>query len=384
MKKTCVGFLSLCWCLGALLPSCSKENNLNQSTSVDPAGEQCSGAGDEGCGVGSVCVLGQCRHGCTNDAECPKGTICVGDRPPYGCTTAEESACQGDGDCAKGLACGLDGKCRHPCEADSDCPRNEHRCVGLTCASEAEADFDQWVCQFDATTDEERWGRRVWYRDGTTWSCNVEKPGGDFIDTCNRDGRVGFAAVFASKDVAQSGVLWDRDGVLACAAADCGTGAYACPMTVECAGEPMCEACTQQAWSEPFACRPSQNPSLQQCTCIDDPSLLLDCGYNGNVQKNIYTVLREPTDCRLVIPDAIHYTGNDAFWALSKDKALVVSDQGVLEPGRDYELTDGTLVFTAEACARAHLTAFVCEGSCTRVYPGNDPVEGSCADVQDH
>lgn len=133
-----------------LLPGCDKQNVVTQETAGDGLGAQCSGADDQGCGVGAVCALGYCRSGCTTDAECPTGAICVGSRPPFGCTLPEESACATDDDCPDGLVCGVDDRCRHPCGSEGDCPRNEHACVTGTCVSRAEQGAEEtW---FSCTT----------------------------------------------------------------------------------------------------------------------------------------------------------------------------------------------------------------------------------------
>jgi hypothetical protein len=143
LKPFSVAFLVLFSGALALTPGCSKSNNVDQSTDVQNGSDQCSGADDTGCGVGSVCVLGSCRHGCTNDAECPRGSICIGDRAPFGCTTSEEGACSDANDCPKGLTCGIDKVCRHACEASRDCPRNEQDCVAGTCVSHSEPDAEE-------------------------------------------------------------------------------------------------------------------------------------------------------------------------------------------------------------------------------------------------
>lgn len=382
MKKTWRSLMACGLLTAAALAGCSKANNIDTGADVQMTGNQCSGAGDEGCGVGSVCVLGQCRHGCTNDAECPQGSICVGDRPPYGCTTEEESACASNDDCPNGLDCGLDGKCRHGCQTNEDCPRNEHRCIGLTCASESEADFDQWLCDREATFDDERWGRFLSYREGTTWSCNVERPGNDSVDTCNTQDVSGFAQTVSPTQIYDAYIFGAAGEALACPVASCPSGVHVCPAELTCDGDEMCEACSAGAYDEPFACRPSQNPMLEQCTCLDG-DLMPDCGKSerGFDVDPLNLVMREVVDCQLVIPDAIRYNDtNGIVFPLAKDQALVVSDQGVLVPGADYELTDGVITFSQEACSRTQLTTYVCPGSCIEGIPG-DP--GTCEDIQD-
>lgn len=94
--------------------SCSTENTVTTGDEVTvlDMGQQCSGEDDLGCEEGSVCVLGYCRHGCTNDGECPQGALCIGDREPYGCTLPFELACSSSQPCDEPLTCGPDGKCR--------------------------------------------------------------------------------------------------------------------------------------------------------------------------------------------------------------------------------------------------------------------------------
>jgi hypothetical protein len=144
----------------------------------------------------------------------------------------------------------------------------------------------------------------------------------------------------------------------------------------------MCEACRDGAYDEPFACRPSQNTMLDHCTCLDS-SLMPDCGMSGvglHVES-LNLVMREVADCQLVIPDAIRYNDtNGNVFPLANDQALVVSEQGVLVPGTDYELSDGVVTFTEEACARTQLTTYVCPGSC---LPPSSDYAGTCEDIQD-
>lgn len=391
MKKTWLSLISLGLLASLTFAGCSKSNNVSTDNGGPASGAQCSGAGDEGCGVGSVCVLGQCRHGCTNDAECPQGSICVGDRPPYGCTTEEESACTSNEDCPTGLDCGIDGKCRHACELDEDCPRNEHHCIGFTCVSDAENDFEQWIC--DTVYDRPEWERRVYYRDGTTYSCNVGTPGNGFLDTCNDGQLVGFATVVSAVEVSSSSIVGSlSEEFPACAQPDCASGIHVCPAELPCDGNEMCEACGDSArFSEPFACRPSQNSVLGACTCLDT-ALVLDCAGSEAIPQDaalppgvrsaafLQLVMREVEDCQLKIPDAIHYTGNDAYWPLAGDQALVVSDQGPLVPGVDYELVDGLITFGAEACSHTHLTTYVCKGSCEPPFADSP---GTCSDIQE-
>ncbi|MBX3182198.1 MAG: DUF1566 domain-containing protein [Polyangiaceae bacterium] len=130
--------------LGALSAGgCSKDNHVSQSIQVE-VGKQCSGPEDTGCGPGGVCVMGFCRHGCATDAECPQGALCLGDRKPYGCSLPSEMACSSHQPCSTSLACAPDGKCRMPCSATAQCPRNEHTCIANVCVSSSESNFSDW------------------------------------------------------------------------------------------------------------------------------------------------------------------------------------------------------------------------------------------------
>src|SRR5688572_5016558 len=157
--------------------ACEKTNNVDQSVTAD-VGDQCGGPGDPGCGVGAVCALGYCRHGCTTDAECPQGAICIGDMPPYGCSLPAEIACLSSQPCAAtGLACGIDGVCRLPCETDSDCSRNEHRCIAGSCVSQGERDFATWGCETGTNRCE-----------GPSFQeCNVTAPGWVEAKSCGEN-----------------------------------------------------------------------------------------------------------------------------------------------------------------------------------------------------
>lgn len=129
--------LRACLAIGLwFLSSCSKENSVAAGGPTGGVGQQCQLA--EQCGASAVCALGFCRLGCTIDAECAQGSLCVGDQPPYGCSTPAEGACSAAAPCPAGLECGIDGRCRHACATNADCPRNEHKCVAGTCASTSE------------------------------------------------------------------------------------------------------------------------------------------------------------------------------------------------------------------------------------------------------
>lgn len=122
---------------------------------------------------------------------------------------------------------------------------------------------------------------------------------------------------------------------------------------------------------------------------------MLDCGASDGVPQDVtippgvlsvaglQLVMREVSDCQLVIPDAIRYNDtNGIVWPLNKDQALVVSDEGPLVPGSDYELVDGVITFTADACSRANLTSYVCKDSCQPPV-GDEPGPDTCQDIQD-
>jgi len=127
-----------------LLAACSKENSVDADGSpAQQVGQQCSGGDDLGCGEGARCVLGYCRHGCTDDDACPQGSICVGTSEPFGCTLESEGSCSLSRPCPAGLFCGIDGRCRIPCQMDQDCPRNEHQCIAGACVGEGESGYEE-------------------------------------------------------------------------------------------------------------------------------------------------------------------------------------------------------------------------------------------------
>lgn len=169
----------LCAMLVLGAAGCSTSNEVDQSATNPAGGEvgsQC--AGDDSCGVGARCVLGYCRAGCTNDIECPPGALCVGTAAPFGCLLPQELDCSTEADCAGGLTCGIDGKCRLPCGIDSDCSRNEHVCIAETCVGENEPGAEHtWFACLE--------GQRFCRAEREVAECHtVLGPGPHVVETC--------------------------------------------------------------------------------------------------------------------------------------------------------------------------------------------------------
>lgn len=355
--------------------ACSKENNVAQNTNV-AGGDQCAGAGDQGCGVGSVCVLGKCRHGCTNDVECPQGSICVGDRPPYGCTTAEEGACSASAPCPTGLKCGLDGMCRHPCETSTNCPRNEHVCAAGTCLGKSEKDADRWTCDDVAPVDrEDRYTPWNYFREGVTNSCNVYSPGWSQPDRCGDDERA-FADVFTALPPTKPGESTVVPGTWAFACptrTTCPSGRYFCNEAdeSECAADPSCAGCSlNKPWNPPGSCLPSKNPLPTICHCIEND--VLPCGLSTEKNDKLLIPV-QPVDCALQLPKMLEYTGNGAKFYVNREKPLLVSSERVLVEGADYTIdaTTKKIVLLGAACKLPNITTYTCrldacpEADCT-------------------
>jgi hypothetical protein len=187
-RRGAVTFAMVLFALG-----CSKETSVDAGGDDGEIGAQCGEPDDPGCGVAAVCVLGYCRHGCTTDGECPQGALCLGSQPPYGCSLAKELSCSTPAQpCDTPLKCGVDGKCRFPCEENANCPRNEHLCLAGTCVSRSEPGVDEtWLtcapshldevwstgvrCDFNSTTGE--------MEDLSV--CNVLDPGWVPVKDCN-------------------------------------------------------------------------------------------------------------------------------------------------------------------------------------------------------
>lgn len=188
MKRAVALPLLLCLALGS---ACSKDNEVDASGGTPSGiGAQCSGANDPGCGVGAVCVLGYCRSGCTTDAECPQGALCLGSEPPFGCSLKSELSCKDGGtSCEAPLVCGVDGKCRFPCQKDADCPRNEHLCLGGTCVARSEPGAESTWLTCSGTTDKILSTALRCFLEGDAsaalQSCNQQAPGWVTIKQCN-------------------------------------------------------------------------------------------------------------------------------------------------------------------------------------------------------
>lgn len=176
----------------AVAQGCSKENTVDASQHSNSVGQQCTGPGDQGCGVAAVCALGFCRLGCTTDSECPQGALCVGDHPPFGCSLPSELACSSSQPCSAPLTCGLDGKCRWPCQVREDCPRNEHQCIAHVCVAPDDPNPKWFECSEGQTTcGNEITGEAFDPLGGLCpesarerWQCNVSMPGWSHLETC--------------------------------------------------------------------------------------------------------------------------------------------------------------------------------------------------------
>ncbi|MBX3184885.1 MAG: DUF1566 domain-containing protein [Polyangiaceae bacterium] len=217
---------------------CSKDNNVSQSNQVD-VGKQCDGPEDTGCGPGGVCVLGVCRHGCSTDAECAQGALCLGDRRPYGCSLPSELACSSHQPCRNSLACAPDGKCRMPCSATAQCPRNEHACIANVCVSDSEENFSEWQsCEGGAVRCE-----------------------GEVVMACH-DSRVGWAEQRRcnTAETCLDGACEPHVCTPEATASRCeGSQPMRCQadgLGLEAVGQPCAEACVAGA-CEPWVCEPS-------------------------------------------------------------------------------------------------------------------------------
>ena len=352
------------WLIAACLlvfSGCSKENNIDASGNVLGVGQQCSGPGDKGCGEGSACVLGYCRHGCTNDAECPQGAICVGDIPPYGCTMPEEGACGANEDCPQGLLCAVDHICRHACEVRENCPRNEHRCVAGACVGTGESDVAKWQCDIESYGDCDP---RILYGYpdvGITTACNIVDAGCIEVDNC---GVRAFAEVLTSvtdeEKVAMGNAFYETP-LFACPGS-CPTGRYFCSRAVlqNCADDPACAPClVGESFKPPFACRPSAIRVSEMCECLDRPNPCPPPSPTcpSCTQDPPYVLSRPISNCTVALPDAF---GGGYYWSVSQDIVEVFSRDGVVAES-EYTLTDATLTFSDGACNAPDLTILMCQ-----------------------
>ena len=119
----------------SLLVSCSKSNNVDQSTTASDVGKECGAEGELPCRDGSTCVLGYCRTPCSHDADCDEDATCVG-AGEFGCSLAWELGCSSAQPCDAPLSCdpnGAVGACRNACTETSDCELPEYSCVDDVC-----------------------------------------------------------------------------------------------------------------------------------------------------------------------------------------------------------------------------------------------------------
>jgi hypothetical protein len=228
---------------GVFMASC-KENVVDSSTKTTElsVGQQCSGAGDAGCGTGAVCVLGVCRLGCTTDAACPQGALCIGDGPPYGCQLATEMACSSSQPCSSGLTCGLDRTCRISCSATKECPRNEQTCIHDTCVGKGELHADAW---FSCTPGAMKCtGPRL-------EGCDLLSPGWAELETCESADLCQTAAAGSgtcSSGVCKAGAaLCDGVVMKVCNAGRTGYDETPCATAALCASGLAGKACTTPA-----------------------------------------------------------------------------------------------------------------------------------------
>lgn len=167
-----------------LLWSCSKENNIDQSTSIGPGQ---SGKADEGvackvneeCSSG-VCLAGFCRVTCDAASGCTRpGGVCLYDGvgAPGGCSLPAEDSCKADADCGGLFACGIDDRCRSRCTGE--CKQGQY-CVEGACYDKTEAGKIGEAIQ---CIEEKR--PALFCEGAQLVSCNAPgKPGREPGDTC--------------------------------------------------------------------------------------------------------------------------------------------------------------------------------------------------------